>query len=52
MTVVAFIFKPPSSVDIEQIKEFDKKHKFMIQSTFVPDEEVNQEILVGFVTKI
>lgn len=46
-TKIAVMLQPSPSVDSQQINEFKNKHKFMVQTTFAPDDgEVNQENLV------
>jgi len=44
-TVIAVMLQPSPPVDSQQINEFKNKHKFMVQTTFAPDGEVNQESL-------
>jgi len=44
-TKIAVMLQPSLSVDSQQINEFKNKHKFMVQTTFAPDGEVNQESL-------
>ena len=46
-TKIAVMLQPSASVDSQQINEFKNKHKFMVQTTFAPDGEVNQDQLVS-----
>jgi len=39
------MLQPSLQVDNQQINVFKNKHKFMVQTTFAPDGEVNQESL-------